>query len=209
MAYKGKKREPEQRHAPGADWVVVGLSVAGFVIAGYLTWLKWAHRGAFLCVTGGGCDLVQASRYSILLGVPTALWGAALYVAIGILAGLGLTTSRWIAAFLLAAAGIGFSAYLTTLSLVVLGGACGYCLASAIIELALVAVLLFRRPPARGRKSPLRPIPLASYGILAAASTIVFGAFVFAAPSSVPADYQTALARHLKQTGAIMYGAYW
>jgi uncharacterized membrane protein len=211
MANKGKKREPEQRQAeaPGVDWLVVGLSAVGFVVAGYLTWLKWAARGAFLCVAGSGCDLVQASRYSIFLGVPTALWGAMLYVAIGILGGMGLTTRRWIAAFLIAAAGVGFSGYMTALSLFVVGGACMYCLTSGAIEVALLVVLLWRRPAPRGRRSPLRPVPLASYGTLAAVATIAFGAFVFASPSSAPAGYQSALARHLAQTGAIMYGAYW
>ena len=211
MANKGRKREPEQRKVEVVtpDWVVVGLAGVGFLIAGYLTWLKWVNRGAFLCVAGSGCDLVQASRYSMFLGVPTAFWGAALYVAIGILGGLGLTTSRWMTAFVIAAAGVGFSAYLTALSLFVLGGACIYCLGSAAIEVALVVTLLVRRPAARGRRSPLRAIPLAGYGTLAAAVSIVFGAFVFAAPSSAPAGYQSALARHLRQTGAVMYGAYW
>ena len=211
MAHRSRTREPEQREteAPSPDWLVVGLSAAGFVVAGYLTWLKWAGMGAFLCVAGSGCDLVQASRYSVFIGVPTALWGAVLYVAMGILGGLGLTMRRWLAAFLLAAAGVGASAYLTALSLFVLGGACVYCLTSGAIAVALLIALLWRRPPARGRKSPLRPIPLASYGTLVAAATIVFGAFVFAAPSSAPPGYQSALARHLRQTGAIMYGAYW
>lgn len=211
MAYRGKRREPEPRQAEAvhADWLIVGLAAAGVLVASYLTWLKWANTGAFLCVAGSGCDLVQASRYSILLGVPTALWGALLYVAIGVLAALGLTVYRWLVAFLMAAAGVGFSAYLTTLSLSVLGGACFYCLASGIIEVALLIALLWRRPPAWGRRSPLRPILLGSYGTLAAGATILFGAFVFAAPSSAPAGYQSALARHLRQTGAIMYGAYW
>ncbi len=211
MAYRVRKREPERREAqaPGVDWLVVTLSAAGFVVAGYLTWLKWAGLGAFLCVAGSGCDLVQASRYSVFIGVPTALWGAVLYAVIGILGGLGLTIRRWLAAFLVAAGGVGFSAYMTKLSLFDVGGACVYCLASGVIAVALLVALLWRRPPARGRKSPLRPVPLASYGTLAAAATIVFGAFVFAAPSSAPPGYQSALARHLRQTGAIMYGAYW
>jgi len=211
MAYKGRKRQPQpvQAEAAGADWLIMGLAIAGVLVAGYLAWLKWTQRGALLCTAGSGCDLVQASHYSTFLSVPTAFWGALLYVAIGVLSGLGLTTNRWIAAFLLVAGGVGFSAYLTTLSLFVIHGACMYCLLSGAILVALLVAILWKRPPIRGRKSPLRPIPLASYGTLAAAAAIFFGAFVFAAPLSAPAGYQSALARHLKATGAIMYGAYW
>jgi len=188
---------------------VVLLAAAGLAVAGYLTWLKWAGRGALFCVAGSGCDIVQASRYAIFLGVPTALWGAGLFVAIGILGGLGFTPRRWVSAFLLAAAGVGFTVYLTSLSLFVLGGACVYCLASGSILVALMAVLLWRRPFVSGRKSALRPVRLATYGSLAAVGAVVFGAFVFAAPSSGPPGYQLALARHLRETGAVMYGAYW
>ena len=211
MANGRRKREPQQREAiaPSADWLVVVLSIVGLLVAGYLTWLKWAGRGAFLCVAGTGCDLVQASRYSIFIGVPTALWGALLYIAVGVLAGMGLTQQRWLAAFLLASSGVGFSAYLTWLSVSDVGGMCVYCLASGVILVGLLVALVWRRPAARGRKSFLRPAPLVGYGTLAAVATIVFGAFVFASPSSAPVGYQSALARHLKQSGAIMYGAYW
>jgi uncharacterized membrane protein len=211
MAYAGRKKVEAQREpiAPSADWVVVGLSVLGLVIAGYLTWLKWAARGALLCTAGSGCDLVQASRYSMFLFVPTALWGALLYIAVGVLAGLGLTQQRWLAAFVLVSSGVGFSTYLTWLSISEVGGTCVYCLASSVILLALLVTLLWRRPAMRGRKSPLRPAPLTGYGILAAVATIILGAFVFASPWSAPVGYQSALARHLKQSGAVMYGAFW
>jgi len=211
MAYGGRKKVEAQREpiAPSADWVVVGLSVLGLVVAGYLTWLKWSAGGAFLCTAGSGCDLVQASRYSMFLFVPTALWGALLYIAVGILGGLGLTQQRWLAAFVLVSCGVGFSAYLTWLSVFDVGGTCVYCLGSGAILVALLVTLLWRRPSVRGRNSPLRPGVLTGYGILAAVATIIFGAFIFASPWSAPVGYQSALARHLKQSGAVMYGAFW
>ena len=206
----GSKQESHEREiAPRPDWAVLALSVAGLGVSSYLTWLKWAGRGALFCVAGSGCDIVQASRYAIFLGVPTALWGAVLYAVIGALGAMGFTVRRWHGAFLLTAAGVAFSLYLTVLSLYVLGGACVYCLASGAIAVALLGVLLWRRPTATGRKSPLRPLRLAAHGALAGAVAIVFGAFVFAAPSSGPPGFQVALARHLKETGAVMYGAYW
>src|SRR5438477_6480388 len=166
MAYSGRKRESEPRDAIplSPDWLVMGLSVVGLVVAGYLTWLKWASGSAYLCTAGTGCDLVQASRYSMFIGVPTAFWGALLYVAVGVLAGLGLTQHRWLAAFLLASSGVGFSAYLTWLSVFDVGGTCVYCLASGVILVALVITLVWRRPAGRGRKSPLRPVSLTTWG---------------------------------------------
>jgi len=210
LVHHGRKHGSLEREtAPGPDWAVLALSAAGLGVSIYLTWLKWAGRGALFCLSGSGCDIVQASRYALFLGVPTALWGALLYAAIGTLAGVGFTINRWLAAFLLAAGGVGFSIYLTALSLLVIRGTCVYCLASGMIVVALLLVLIGRRPSASGRKSPLRTRRLAIYGPLAGAAAVVFGAFVFAAPASAPAGYQLALARHLKEVKAVMYGAYW
>ena len=211
MAYAGRKKVEAQREpiAPSADWVIVGLAVLGLIVAGYLTWLKWSAGGALLCKAGSGCDLVQASRYSLFLFVPTALWGALLYLAVGVLAGLGLTRERWLTAFVLVSGGVGFSAYLTLLSAFDVGGMCVYCVASGVILVALLLTLLWRRPSDRGRKSPLRPAAVTGYGILAAVATVIFGAFIYASPWSAPVGYQSALARHLKQSGAVMYGAFW
>ena len=72
------------------DFLILGLAAAGFAIAAYLTWLKWMGGNAAFCLSGSGCDIVQGSRYGSLLGVPTALWGALMYAAIGALAALGL-----------------------------------------------------------------------------------------------------------------------
>src|SRR5260370_24544419 len=77
----------------------------------------------------------------MLLGVPTALWGAALYGAIGGLAALGLGPRRWRWAFHLAAAGVGVSVYLTALSVLVIHATCAYCLASTGLMLAIFLVL--------------------------------------------------------------------
>jgi uncharacterized membrane protein len=207
-ARRGPKQELREVSF-GPDLSVIALAAAGFAVAGYLTWLKWSGSGVALCVAGSGCDIVQASRYSRFLGVPTALWGALVYAAIAVLAALGLTAKRWLGAFVLAAGGVGFSAYMTFLSLFVIGATCIYCVSSGMILVALLTLLLWRRPLVPGRRSAFQPMRLATYGTLAGIGAIVFGAFVYAAPSSVPTDYQLALARHLREVGAIMYGAYW
>jgi uncharacterized membrane protein len=191
------------------DWVLSGLAAAGMLVAAYLTWLKLSGSGAALCVAGSGCDIVQASRYSTFLWVPTALWGLATYVAIGVLAWLGLTSRNWPIAFALAAGGVGFSAYLTWLSVFDLGATCVWCLTSALILIAILAVLVMRRPAAANRKPVMSYARLATNGGLAAVGAVVAAAFVFAAPFSAPPGYQSALAHHLAETKAVMYGAFW
>jgi uncharacterized membrane protein len=217
MAQVDRKRKVEvrRRSEPAAspverpDWVLSGLAAAGMLVAAYLTWLKLTGSGAALCVSGSGCDIVQASRYATFLWVPTALWGLATYVAIGVLAWMGLTPRNWLIAFALAAGGVGLSAYLTWLSVFDLGATCAWCLTSAVIVIAMLAVLMMRRPAARSRKSAMNSARLAAYGGLAAVGAVVAAAFVFAAPFSAPPGYQFALARHLADTNAVMYGAFW
>lgn len=196
--------------APAREWLVLGLAAAGALVALYLTYTKLSRGTALFCAAGGSCDLVQASRYATFLGVPTALWGAALYVAVGALAFVGLRAGRWLWAFLLAVAAVAFSAYLTFLSATEIRALCGWCLASGLIAVVLLAALLLRRPPPGPREPRIRTPRLATYAALVAVATVVVGAGVYAgSPSSVEASYRDALARHLADTGAVMYGAFW
>jgi uncharacterized membrane protein len=201
-----RKREVTVVTPARPDFLILGLAAAGFAIAAYLTWLKWVGGNATFCLSGSGCDVVQASRYGTLLGVPTALWGALLYAAVGALAALGLTASRWAWAFYLAAAGVGFSIYLTAVSLLVIYATCAYCLASAAITVAILLVLLQRRAALPGRRKLSAVVP----GALAAAVLVPFGAaFIYAMPAGGGGSFEGALARHLREKGAVMYGAYW
>jgi uncharacterized membrane protein len=201
-----RRRDPAPVTPARPDLLVLGLCAVGAGVAAYLSWLKWTGTTAAFCVSGSGCDIVQASRYGELLGVPTALWGLLLYAAIGTLAGLGLTPTRWTWAFYLAAAGVGFSVYLTALSVLVIKATCAYCLGSTAIMVALLVVLLARRAalPRRRRLAALVP------GALAAAVLVPFAAaFIWAMPAGGGRGFEAALAGHLREQGAVMYGAYW
>jgi len=189
------------------DLLVTGLAAAGFAIAAYMTWLKWAGASAAFCLSGSGCDVVQSSRYAMLLGVPTALWGAALYAAIGGLAAMGLGSRRWRWAFHLAAAGVGVSVYLTALSVLVIHATCAYCLASTGLMLAIFLVLWWRRAALPGRRATIAS--LVAGGLVVAVLAPFGAAFIFAMPSSAGSGSEAALARHLRESGAVMYGAYW
>jgi hypothetical protein len=104
---------------------------------------------------------------------------------------------------------VSFSAYLSYLEFFVLRAVCFYCVSSAVVMLVLFVTLLLRRPPVTGRRSPVRPARVATAGVLVAIATVVFGAGVYATPTTAAAPYQEALARHLAASGAMMYGAYW
>lgn len=204
---QGRRQQPPEVFR--RDWPVALLAAAGVIVAGYLAGMKLAGGRALFCTAGSGCDIVQASRYAVFLGLPTGAWGAGLYAAIGALAILGLSAKRWLAAFLLAVAGASFSAYLTYLELFVIGAVCAYCLVSAGIAVGLFGLLLGRRPAATGRRSPVRATRVSTLGALTAVATVVIGAAVFATGSPRDAAYQEAVARHLDKIGAVMYGAFW
>ena len=207
-APSGRRREPA---APPSspDWLVLAVAAAGLAVAGYLTITKLMGGSAAFCTAGGGCDAVQSSRYAVLLWVPTAFWGAAAYAAIGGLAAAGLTLPRWQWAFAISAGAVGFSAYLTGIEIFVLRALCGYCLVSAALAVALLGVLVWRRPRAGVRRASMRPGRLVALGGAAALGAIVVGAAIFAAnPESSDPSYQAALARHLTAEGVLMFGAF-
>ena len=205
------RRKAPQVETPVArpDWLVAALAVLGVLVSGYLTWIKLSGMGAALCTAGSGCDIVQASRYARFLWVPTALWGLVVYLALAALAGVGLAGRNWLLAFILAAGGVGFSIYLTALSIFDLGATCIWCVTSAAIMIAILVALVMRRPAPVARRQTPGSARLATYGSLAALGAVVGGAFVYAAPFAGAPDYQGALARHLAQVNAVMYGAYW
>jgi uncharacterized membrane protein len=190
-------------------WTTLALAAAGVLVSAYLTWTKATGAQALFCSGAGACDIVQASRYSTLLGLPTALWGLALYVVMGALAGRGYTAKRWLLALAAASAAVAFSAYLTAVSLFVLRAACVYCLISTAIEALILADVIrwWRWTPGLRAIALLPRAAMIGGGAAALAAALALVAFALSPAGATP--YQVALARHLASTGAVMYGAYW
>ena len=205
----GGRQHGVERPAPAPrDPIVGGLAVAGLAIALYLTITKLAGSTAAFCESGSGCDVLQASRWSTFLGVPTAAWGALLYAGLAALALTGLPPARWIWAFVLACAAVGFSAYLTYVAAFVVRALCPWCLAVALIGVASLVALIVRRPVGGGRT--MRPARLATVGAVTALVTIVVAAGVFVKdPMTGDGGLASDLAKHLEATNQIMYGAFW
>jgi glutaredoxin len=73
--------------------------------------------------------------------------------------------------------------------------------------LVIFLVLWWRRAALPGRRATIGALVA---GGLAVAVLAPFGAaFIFAMPSSAGSGSEAALARHLRESGAVMYGAYW
>jgi len=190
-------------------WTTLALAAAGALVSGYLTWTKTTGGQVLFCSGANACDVVQASRYSTLLGLPTALWGLALYVVMGALAGLGYTAKRWLLALAAASAAVAFSAYLTVVSLFALRAACAYCLISAVLEVLILADVArrWRAVPGLPTIAPLPRATMVGGGTAVLTVLAALGAFAVSPAGATP--YQVGLARHLSSTRAVMYGAYW
>jgi len=200
-------RAGPSRTAPAGT--TLALAVAGVLVSGYLTWTKTTGAQALFCSGASACDIVQASRYSILLGLPTALWGLALYVVMGALAWRGYTAKRWLLALAAASVAVAFSAYLTVVSLFVLRAPCTYCLISAAVAALILADVIrgWRAVPGLPAIAPLPRAAMVGAGAAALTVLAALGAFAISPAGATP--YQVTLARHLSSTGAVMYGAYW
>lgn len=117
------------------------LALVGAGIAGYLTYVHYAHVQP-LCTTGG-CEKVQASTYAELLGIPVALLGLAAYATLFALAWIRGATAA-LASTLLALIGVGFSGYLLWAQLGPIDAICQWCVAQDVV-MAAIAVLCVAR----------------------------------------------------------------
>lgn len=118
------------------------LSIAGIAISLYLTW-TYAIGSSPACFGGsGGCETVQSSPYSRLLGIPVAALGLGGYAALLLSAALrGVAGS--VSGLFVAVLGALFSGYLTWLEIFVIEALCQWCLASAaLMVFALILTAL-------------------------------------------------------------------
>jgi uncharacterized membrane protein len=130
------------------------MSLVGVFVSAYLYLYKIGRIGTLACGTGG-CETVQTSQWSRLLGVEVALIGVVGYALLLVVALVALRPAlaalRWPNTVLtvLAAGGVLFTAYLTYLELFVIHAVCRWCVGSAgIITAILVLALLDRRSAA-------------------------------------------------------------
>jgi uncharacterized membrane protein len=120
---------------------IAALAASGVAISFYLLTIHWGWWQAVCFLEGSKCEAVNLSRYSELLGIPVALLGALAYLAI-IAASVMIARKMYvdqarIGLFFIAAIGVAFSAYLTSIEAFVLHQYCEWCVLSAILVTAI------------------------------------------------------------------------
>lgn len=139
-----KKLSKIRFNAPlGVLWAFALIALAGFVDATYLTvqhYMNTLPPCAF-----GNCELVLTSKYSLIFGVPTALWGALYYFSILVSTLLYIDLKKDVfirVALALTCVGLGMSFWFLYLQMFVIHAYCQYCLISGGTSLTLFIIAL-------------------------------------------------------------------
>lgn len=201
---------PQTAERPRPNWPILVLSLIGMALTGYLSWAASSGSGLQGCGIDSGCDAVLSSRWATLLGAPTAAWGFLAYATLAVLAFGRRAGWRWIATWAVSFVGVLYSVYLTTVSVTLLGATCPYCLTSLALMTALFVVATVQRPTGMPdftwRRLLVRAAPAAAVAIALLHLNYVG---VLGQPPAVEDPYSKALALHLSERGAKMYGASW
>jgi|HigsolmetaAR202D_1030399.scaffolds.fasta_scaffold33193_2 uncharacterized membrane protein len=124
------------------------LALLGLLDATYLS-LERLTGGVLACPVGGGCEVVQASAYSVLLGIPVAYIGMAGYAALLVVALRSLHDDYLLNIPVipllvgLSTIGVLFSAYLVYLQFFVIYAICFWCMVSATFQLCIWLIALY------------------------------------------------------------------
>jgi len=117
---------------------IAGLALLGLAISAYLTWVHYAGIEP-VCTGISDCERVQSSDYAELVGIPVAVLGLAGYSTI-----LASLWTRVEVTALLSYLAVAFSAYLTWAEVFKIDAICQWCVASALITVAIAVVATLR-----------------------------------------------------------------
>ncbi len=215
--------------------LISAIAAVGVAGTGYLTATKLMQTAA---ACGTGCDKVLNSEWATLFGLPLTGFGCLAYLAMLVLAVAPLLVNAekdqelrtkleswtWPLLFVGATGMMVFSGFLIFFVLATqLKVLCPYCLASAVMSTAMFFLtVLGRRWEDRGQLlfggAIVAMIALVStFGVYAADGTLASsgGGDTVAVEGAGPlvttpsSEAEIALAKHLTEVGAKMYGAYW
>ncbi len=117
--------------------IFLAVALVGLMVSLYLTYAYViAHKVA--CI-GGGCEIVAASPYSRIFGIPQPIMGVVFYLAV-IFSLLHHRAKSLLP--LLTAVGAAYSVYLTWVEVSILHAICMWCMISAVCTWILFGMVL-------------------------------------------------------------------
>ena len=132
---------------------IATLCFAGFLVAGYLSWLHWQvyvnpSFHSFCAISDSfNCETVAESPWSVFLGMPVAVWGILGYLVMFFLMVFGIGRLRLRSAFVALCAAsmlsILTSAVLAVVSYCVICSFCVMCTVTYVINFLIFLTLIF------------------------------------------------------------------
>jgi len=129
--------------------VLMVASIIGLLDSIYLAYVKIANTEIY-CTPGlGDCDVVNASQWSTLFGIPLGIYGIIGFSFILLLAVFGnkskmLAPHADLLLFAISLAGFLFSLYLTYIELFVLQAICQWCVLSALMMTVIFVTVIHK-----------------------------------------------------------------
>ncbi len=135
---------------------ILALAFCGLADSSYLAQHETAGT-PLLCNIGSlsGCNIVAASPYSRLFGIPLAEYGVLFYGIVFVLAALELAVFDRLlrrALQVISLVGVGASLYFISIQVFVIGALCIYCLASALVAFLIFVLASSIEPVRRGKR---------------------------------------------------------
>ncbi|MBT9310797.1 vitamin K epoxide reductase family protein [Leptothoe kymatousa] len=226
----GRRRKENRGIYRWSRPAIGAIATVGALGTAYLTVIKLMGNSAACPVKG--CDQVLTSAYADVFGIPLTLFGCLAYLTMGALS-LGpllingdgnskqrqqLEDTTWPLLFIGATGMMVFSGYLMYLLATELKAACLYCIASASFTLLMFILTLVGRQWEDQGALVFRGVIMGMVTLVATIgmySISINGPSATAAGNTGPAvtntsgEAEVALAKHLKEVDAKMYGAYW
>lgn len=195
--------------------IIAVLSILGLIVSIYLTYLHFAGSQAAFCSEGSDCDLVRQSSYSSLLGIPVAAYGVLGYVVLLVFSLMSIPRNiRWLVLYAVSLSGFVFSVYLTYLELFVIKAICPYCIVSAVIMTIIFIMLITTKASQSPKLSVAKTMALTallSAGVLVGSYALQLDSIDYdlnTEEMSKIDEYRFGLAKHLRNTGALMFASF-
>jgi protein-disulfide isomerase/rhodanese-related sulfurtransferase/uncharacterized membrane protein len=194
--------------------ILLALSLLGLFVSLYLLWVYTSPSRPIVCL-GTGCEVVRASSYAHLFGLPLPAFGVAYYIVLALLilaeelvwARLGRAIQYTVAG--ISGGGFLFSIYLTSLQAFVIHAWCAWCDVSALVvtSIFVLSLLELRQPLAPA--DPVAAMARVRTNFVLCVAALLVGAPAFILLSRhgglppVPQASSQALAEHLLPSDSV------